>query len=258
MTPKYNLLDSTFSNPVCYARELGNCSQRKSGEHFISKSLLEKIEKSGKLNIQGPAWLSENEERIIPIKSMKANVLCKRHNSDLSGLDSAGTEFCSYLLNVKIKQAQLTVDGQEIERWLLKVLCGFGTSGYLNRFNGWTPKREWLDILFFDKTLPDEAGLYYLISNKVLEAGPNEFGIWPVVSDEKKEIIGLHLLLSGYTFLFLMGEFSNPHLEHHVQNGFRPVFRPNSFQITYGDHVNQLYLGGNSGETIFVNVSNSL
>lgn len=256
--PKEIILDAEYANPACYARELGECSQRISGEHFISRSLLEKIEKSGELNIQGPAWLSENEERIIPIKSMNANVLCKKHNSALSRLDSAGTEFCSYLLNVKKKQAQLVVNGKEIERWLLKVLCGFGTSGYLSGFNGWTPKREWLDVLFFDKTLPDEAGLYYLISNKVLEAESNEFGTWPVVSDDKKEIIGLHLLLSGYTFLFLMGKFSKPLSEHHVRNGFHPILRPNSIQIKYGDHVNKLYLGGNCGETIFVNVSNGL
>jgi len=120
---------SQYSNPNCYARGLGDCSVEKSGEHFISRALLKTIENPGKIIIQGPAWLSNNEERSVTANSLKSNILCRKHNSDLSGLDAVGLQFCNYLRNIKAKQENLTLDRNTVERWMLKLLCGFGTSG---------------------------------------------------------------------------------------------------------------------------------
>jgi hypothetical protein len=147
------------------------------------------------------------------------------------------------------------IDARAVERWFLKMLCGFVSSGFLRGFDDWLPKRDWLDILFLGRDFSNGSGLYYLVSEKRLEAANTEFGVWPVANDDLTKIVGLHWLLSGYTFIFLMDEMTNSLLEKHIGNGFRPIYRPSVIQVEYNNYIRRLYLKNNDGEVIYLRVS---
>lgn len=255
MPNKTNDLAKEYSNPNCYARELRNCSAETSGEHFLSKSVLRLMERPGEMSIQGPDWLPKNETRVVSSNSLKSNILCKKHNSDLSTLDDIGQKFCRYFINTKVRQDSLTLNQSLLERWMLKLLCGFGASGYSKHFPGWRPSREWLEILFSDKNLPEGCGLYYLSSNKKLTASPYEMCVWPLATDDLQRLIGFHFLLTGYIFLFAMSKIPASLLKKYVENGFTPIYRPGIFQVKYKDHTNGLHLNTNSREIVTVNVT---
>jgi hypothetical protein len=209
------------------------------------------------MTIQGPAWLSSNEKRSVTANSLKSNVLCKKHNSELSDVDATGVQFCNYLRNIKSRQNNLTLDYNAVERWMLKLLCGFGASGYIKGLAKWLPSREWLDILFLSKNLPDGIGLYYLLSNKRLTGSSDELGVWPITTDDLQTLIGFHFLLAGYMFLFAMTGISHRFLEKYTLNNIRPIYRPDVIQIKYRNNINELHLKTNTGEIVTVNITNT-
>ena len=59
-----------------------------SGEHYISKTVLDAISSSGAVQIGGVPWLSHQTLQSIGIKSLVSKILCETHNSGLSQLDS--------------------------------------------------------------------------------------------------------------------------------------------------------------------------
>jgi hypothetical protein len=83
--------------------------------------------------INGFPWLEPGEQRVIGINSLTANILCDRHNSALSVLD---TEAGQFLRTVKRLHATLNrkslsrkplvsiVSGEALELWILKIACG--------------------------------------------------------------------------------------------------------------------------------------
>lgn len=70
----------------CYAAELGDCSGRLSGEHWISAAVLRLLAEPAGVSIRGAPWLG-GAVRAVPVRKLKANILCKGHNERLSWLD---------------------------------------------------------------------------------------------------------------------------------------------------------------------------
>jgi hypothetical protein len=69
-----------------------DCSADLSAEHYISKSVLQAI--GDTVAVSGVPLLSDGQEKEVGINSLTAKILCSRHNSALSLLDSAvGTFF---------------------------------------------------------------------------------------------------------------------------------------------------------------------
>ena len=122
-----------FSNPRCYARALHDCTRKMSREHFISESVLKIIEVPNKgMTISGPNWLTEGEERNISLASLTSKVLCERHNAALSPLDGVGKRFFEYIMRGIEQSDILMINGYEVERWMLKLLCGYLASGNIS------------------------------------------------------------------------------------------------------------------------------
>src|SRR5438128_186073 len=70
----------------CWANVLGGCSRGLSGEHVITESLF--LDDS--IGVKGLPWCREGH-KFIGKASYTANILCRKHNSDLSPVDDAGT-----------------------------------------------------------------------------------------------------------------------------------------------------------------------
>ena len=119
---------------VCWAECLGGCDTTQSREHVISKSLF----LTNTVIVKGFHWCADTPIE-IGIASLTAKILCKSHNSGLSDLDSSGAHAfdqlreMTRLKNVRegLKPHRWTiktyyVDGELLERWLLKTLINIG------------------------------------------------------------------------------------------------------------------------------------
>jgi len=82
---------------------------------------------------------------IRPDQALQAKVLCRRHNSALSALDVAGERLFRWLsegLLLVPAFGYRTLSGCDIERWLLKVVCGARAAQKK------AVPLEWLRVLF--------------------------------------------------------------------------------------------------------------
>lgn len=167
----------------CYAAELGDCSGRLSGEHWISAAVLRLLAEPAGVSIRGAPWL-DGEVRAVPIRKLKANILCKGHNERLSWLDELAPVWARKLgVGVDANFADTppgVITGHGIELWLLKLLCGLGVSGNMGRdgvaVKGWRPPAQWLRILFGRADFVPGAGLY------AMKVAPRDIGSYLVAT----------------------------------------------------------------------------
>src|SRR5438046_101270 len=159
-----------FRNSGCYAAALWGCSAKLSGEHGISAAVL-KVLTSGKrkVGITNHPWQRPGLQA-VRISSLKAKVLCTRHNESLSGLDHQMKLLMRALSEIGTVLTTGDEDihavhnfyGPDLERWLLKAFCAAMRSGQFSGYGGaaWAPPISWLRFLFERKQLPPSLGLY--------------------------------------------------------------------------------------------------
>jgi hypothetical protein len=110
-----------------------DCSADLSAEHYISKSVLQAIGTT--VAVSGVPWpsLPGGEEKEIGINRLTARILCGRHNSALSPLDSAAGAFFEKLQAIEVdlqrrslsrKHSFVLMSGEALELWMLKLACG--------------------------------------------------------------------------------------------------------------------------------------
>jgi hypothetical protein len=132
-TNRHLLQDKRYNEcfmPTCWAESLGNCCNKQSREHPVSKSLFS----SGVVDVHGFPWCKEKPAQ-VGIASLTAKILCRHHNSELSSLDEAALqafgvfqEACR-LTEVRQKMKptvwnikKYRINGPKLERWFLKTL----------------------------------------------------------------------------------------------------------------------------------------
>ncbi len=162
-------------NSRCYARALRGCSTRISLEHPISAAFLDTHAVNGIINLGGLAWNDNDEPLALPVRSVASKILCKAHNTALSPLDALAGDLMTALYDVRLNMRRakrrkpfptFVFSGDDIERWMLKCLCGLVASG-MAEVKGvdskqWQPEEAWLRTLFGEVALPDGFGLYFL------------------------------------------------------------------------------------------------
>ncbi len=236
---------SGYSNPKCYARQLNDCSHSMSKEHFVSEAVLNLIRLENKqLKISGPVWLDRNEERRISIESISSKILCKRHNQALSGLDIIGMKFFRFLLQENYSEEYLMINGDEVERWMLKLLCGQISSGWSSsEYRNWQPPKEWLEILFGLGNIQKCEGLY-LFKGKDIKTDYHQIGAW-LVGDGSQDVKfnGVYFLIGGFQFLFLISSPNNDFLERILKAGWQLHYRPECIIIVNGNTQREIHFG---------------
>lgn len=159
-----------LSHPSCYAQSSRDCDEKRSNEHSLSKAVLTAFS-DGKLVTVGerPSQDPGVIEKFTP-KSLGANILCRRHNNGLSGLDKEALQIIRTLNSYYLDQVGICDDygnefdlfsGEVIERWMLKMVWGESESRAASpKIRGEVRRRQLADYLFRDGALPIGWGLY--------------------------------------------------------------------------------------------------
>jgi len=175
----------------CWALPLANCSDSISREHLVSQCFF----LSQTVKVMGHDWC-KNTPKEIGLSSLTAKILCKKHNQDLSNLDSAAGEAFECFRDSdrlsSIRKAmkpilwhiqRYSINGLLLERWFLKTLINIqSTSSYPIGFNSnkaGMPSDELVKIAFGFSPFPEKCGLYCVIkqdeqikTNETLEYAP--------------------------------------------------------------------------------------
>ena len=157
----------------CWAAPLGDCSQKISREHMVSRCLFD----GDQVMVQGFKWCLK-EPKSIGLSSLVAKILCAKHNSGLSDLDAAALNaFNVFREAIRLNQVReklkrppiwnvkrMAIDGPSLERWFLKTLINlsFGGEwriGQASQAEG-IPSTELVEIAFGMRQFDPGAGLY--------------------------------------------------------------------------------------------------
>jgi len=162
-------------NPRCYAGELADCSNKISREHYFSHGVLKAMGENSSVEIAGLPWQPDGERKRLPTSNLVGNILCERHNNALSPLDAIAIRFFNSFDRVdrefavqssERKDRVFLFNGHDVERWMLKTLCGVVFSGNAssrqNAIRGWKPNILWLKILFGNVQFPNKWGMYFV------------------------------------------------------------------------------------------------
>jgi hypothetical protein len=245
---------SGYQHPRCFARSLGNCSTTISGEHFISKSILDFLYPDNTMFLSGPKWLNGQDNKKIPISSFTANVLCKTHNSALSDLDAQMSKFVRFIYTIDEGQFEsISINGYDIERWMLKTLCGFIVSGAGHKkYKGWTPPQSWLQILFSSSKVETGMGFYFLSSMSRRQERNNQIGFVPIKANDQGAITGLGFVITAHLFLFLMEPLSQE-----IKAGlpdYEPIYRPRIIEMNYVNSRKTIDFGWNTEDIVHIDI----
>ncbi len=193
----------------CFLNGYGQCGGKISGEHYISKTVLEAISPSGTTQIGGLPWQQAKTMQSIGISSLVSNILCETHNSGLSKLDSEAGKFFRALDAADKRRHELPpntlIDGPTVERWFLKVMCGLAAGPGTNA--GIVPD-EWKAILS-GESWPDGWGVYVPVptGHQVLAT---ELSIETMIHPETRVVLAAAFRVAGVSFNLLLGRPDSP------------------------------------------------
>lgn len=226
----------------CYAGALGDCGGDISKEHWISESVLLHVSTGGKTFMTNAPGLPP-EGKWIPARTFAAKVLCERHNASLSGLDAAGRDFMQTLKEIDhaaagaIPAAQpvYIFSGHDIERWLLKALCGGLAAGAFQtraaeRLQGDVP-REWLELLFSRPHFPSGWGLYFTSEVGTRFDADERLGVAAITVEGR--VIGISATMRGIEFVLVVRDVPAPNKRAGALTA-SSLYRPEAFRVGYG------------------------
>lgn len=226
---------------VCWASSLGGCDDQISGEHLVSKSFFP----VGPVTVRGFKWCL-TEPKTVGLGSLTSNILCRRHNSELSGLDEAVAatihtmEDAIKLFNTRKalqhrywKTKDFSIEGSLLERWLLKTFINLSVVdekwiiGEGQHATG-TPSEELVRAAFGLTRLRENLGLYFA-------AFPGETFDFKHGLKLTPKSVGPNLLAGMFTFYgfrFFLNLHSAPVTEHKES---RLTYRPKAIWFTTRD-----------------------
>ena len=245
----------TFSNDMgiekCYMKELRACEGGISGEHLVSESVIRLIAGDGKIIVGGTPWLKEGETKTVGFKSLTANCLCQRHNSDLSPLDTAMRDLFAVLkadLEKTADASNFIASGHDLERWLLKTLKALAVSQNLARGRIKLAGKFASDVRIFEMlenplAWPEGTGLYCPMKVGDTTVNHNRFQISPITNSDE-EICGLWTSVFGINFILVL----DAAMLTGIPQLANAVFRPKAFKIRQPTAAYEILISWSDGK----------
>lgn len=217
----------------CWANQLGNCSDKISREHIVSRGIIA-CNKDMKIPIRGLSWC-KNESKVVGINALVKKCLCTTHNNMLSEIDKEGIRFWNILnyiyeqyfwegidrqsINTCSQKTELTTQtfsGNLLERWFLKTLINFYCDseqqvGWNNAARG-RPDIYLIHAVFGKALLINGMGIYSIACNDSEIDSRGEISIMPIILDGRI-IIGAVFSFRGIDFFLSLTPHAPPPLE---------------------------------------------
>jgi hypothetical protein len=225
-----------FAHPECYARSLRDCSERISREHYVSAVVLRGVSVGEACVLVQNLSFQQTKDtpQKMGISSLVGKILCRKHNSALSGLDDAGKTLFDGMDRMDAtsgkageKHETSVVNGDDLERWMLKILCGGLFSGIMTvpegTMKGVCPPLDLLKILFQNAQFPDGQGLYFRAGTPGEAFSTDPAVLKLVVSYDKNVVTGLRMWVFNFEFHLVLVHLPPtlpPMLEH---AHYRPI-----------------------------------
>lgn len=242
-----------FSNPKCYANKLGNCSNKISREHYISNNLLEKFEHNKTVKLSGLKWIREETFNLMSRNALASNILCTKHNAELSPLHSEVGKLFQYLLDYdndfnsqRPANDRRIIQGDLIEKWMLKTVVGLIASKQIvDKSTNQSVKLKdmYVNILFNDLKFPQSWGMYFKVPDSNTIYKFDFLSVLPLIGNS--EIKLTEFLINNFKFNLVLGNPDDP--------TFWGFYRINEIifsQNTIQKVIEFLWNEGNQGKSI--------
>lgn len=199
----------------CYAALTKDCNGKLSNEHWLSKGVSVDASDGKVVRIGGLPWQASGRVDELPPQALGSNILCERHNGALSPVDA----HVAYVLKVmdnfyldQISREDLGVShidlvvGDQLERWLLKMLWG-ATAAFpaVPKIRAVADRTMLADYLFRDGRLPANWGLYTKGLQRGRLSAPDQ-ALSVQLQEIEGELWGGSVVVGGVEFLFQFWE----------------------------------------------------
>ena len=230
-----------YSHRKCFARALGDCSKSISREHFFSQGVLELVGET--LHVSAPCFRPDGKS--LKATALASNILCTRHNNALSPLDALAKKFFRFALG-RTEHEALIIRGTDLEKWLLKLMCGLIATGHGEtstgvKIVGLQPPLAALHTLFGALDLPPGGGLRVL--EKPGRSLVDAMSVHILASETQAEGVAVRL---KYVELL----FTIPPLPDKLDDGTRLHYRPSSVGIDLDGVYREVHLGWPEGNHV--------
>lgn len=200
--------------PGCYAACLNDCGGKLSREHYFSRSLLEAI---GEFIVSGFTWAKE--EKRVGINALTSKVLCERHNNALSTIDPVAERLFTGIRRIdaafggKVDLEEVPdlviVNGPDLQRWMLKALCGLVASGASTRDEGgqatWRLPDQLVQVLFGHFDWPGRWDLYVRAEPGTQVWSNQAVGFQLLAARDTEAVLGMTMNVGGIEARLLLG-----------------------------------------------------
>ena len=165
-------------------------------------------------------------ETALPPHALRANILCKRHNEQLSALDGMSASFIDTLSGDPRRGAFVSnnghllrhFSGRAMEAWFLKVALGLlvsGNASFPAKPDSWKPPVALLRILFRGETFAVPLGLY------TVDQPGNGHHFQAQLFGDEQGLSAMKCVLANVVFVLIMTADVRPFA--------RSVYRPPEF-----------------------------
>lgn len=239
-----------FAHPDCYLKESRDCSRKLSAEHYFSLNVMQALVKAGEkaMRMSGVSWMPIGEERLVGLQSLTAKILCRRHNSLLSPLDSGAGALAKVFARAFDGDATYNSDmlvlasGPAFEAWLIKAALGGLYAGTFRDENGVpiTKERVSFDAVWpalRGNPLPPGCGMY-ILAGGIFTQG------WPALKARaltmrwkgERYFCGADICLSDVNFRVIL----DPEATEIIDSNEGWSFRPHLLELRRPDSVSTL------------------
>ena len=239
---------SGHEHPKCYLRFTKNCCTKISREHYISESVLSQFDG---LKVGGMPWQNPGEENKYSLNNLTSKILCRRHNTALSPLDTAANHFFKKIFkaglhvtkkSVSSRPEYFLVSGEALELWALKTLLGLfyskiSQSSGMTMFGEYRFDNNIVNEAFFGQGIKDPKGIY--VKAEIGDLFERNLKFRPLSASAQKILSGLVVKVNGFEMEFLF-DLRYARQEFFIEH--RPYYRPGVIDIFGKKRASRIYL----------------